>query len=83
MSDLLGRPAKTGRGKLDKAALAAHVLDFPDTLLRDRVALFRGDNQCDLGCLEDIVDHQKTTNYPAPFAHLNFGARLEERRIVR
>ena len=39
-SDLRPQPAKERRRKLDKAALAAHVRDFPDALLRDRAAHF-------------------------------------------
>jgi transposase len=31
---------KSRRHKLDKAALAAHVRDFPDSLLRERAAYF-------------------------------------------
>ena len=83
MSELLWRPAKTRRRKPDKAALAVHIRDSPDILLRDRAAPFCVENQCDLGCLKDIVDHQKTTNCPAPFVLLGFRGRLEECRIVR
>jgi transposase len=39
-SDLRPKPAKERRRKLDKAALAAHVQDFPDALLRERAAHF-------------------------------------------
>ena len=38
--DLRPKPAKERRRKLDKAALAAHVRDFPDALLRERAAHF-------------------------------------------
>ena len=38
--DLQPKPAKERRRKLDKAALAAHVRDFPEALLRDRAAHF-------------------------------------------
>jgi transposase len=38
--DLLPKPAKERKRKLDKGALAAHVRDFPDALLRDRAAHF-------------------------------------------
>ena len=38
--DLRPKPAKERRRKLDKMALAAHVRDFPDALLRDRAAHF-------------------------------------------
>jgi putative transposase len=39
-TDLHPRPAKERRRKLDKAALAAHVRDYPDALLRERAAYF-------------------------------------------
>ena len=39
-SDLRPKPAKERRRKLDKAALAAHVRDYPDALLRERAAHF-------------------------------------------
>jgi transposase len=39
-TDLHPKPAKERRRKLDKAALAAHVRDFPDALLRERAAHF-------------------------------------------
>jgi transposase len=39
-SDLHPKPAKERRRKLDKVALAAHVRDFPDALLRERAAHF-------------------------------------------
>jgi transposase len=38
--DLHPKPAKERQRKLDKVALAAHVRDFPDALLRDRAAHF-------------------------------------------
>jgi transposase len=38
--DLHPKPAKQRRRKLNKAALAAHVRDFPDALLRERAAHF-------------------------------------------
>lgn len=38
--DLHPRPAKERRRKLDKAALAAHVRDYPDALLKERAAHF-------------------------------------------
>ena len=38
--DLYPRPAKERRRKLDKAALAAHVRDFPDALLKERAMHF-------------------------------------------
>lgn len=38
--DLHPRPAKERKRKLDKAALAAHVRDFPDLLLRERAVHF-------------------------------------------
>jgi transposase len=38
--DLRPRPAKERKRKLDKAALAAHVRDYPDALLRERAAHF-------------------------------------------
>jgi transposase len=38
--DLQPKPARERRRKLDKAALAAHVRDFPDALLRERAAHF-------------------------------------------
>src|SRR5271156_3158288 len=38
--DLRPKPAKERRRKLDKAALAAHVRDFPEALLRERAAHF-------------------------------------------
>jgi len=38
--DLSPRPAKTRRRKLDKAALAKHVQDYPDMILRERAAHF-------------------------------------------
>lgn len=38
--DLLPRPAKTRRRKLDKAVLAGHVKEHPDALLRERAARF-------------------------------------------
>ena len=38
--DLSPRPAKTRRRKLDKAALARHVEENPDALLRERAAHF-------------------------------------------
>lgn len=38
--DLHPRPALERRRKLDKAALAAHVRDFPDALLKERAAHF-------------------------------------------
>jgi transposase len=34
------KPAKECQRKLDKAALAAHVRDYPDALLRERAAHF-------------------------------------------
>jgi len=40
LSDLQPKPARERRRKLDKAALAAHVRDFPDALLRERAAHF-------------------------------------------
>ena len=40
LPDLRPKPAKTRRRKLDKAALAAHVRDFPDALLRERAEHF-------------------------------------------
>lgn len=39
-TDLHPRPAKERRRKLDKVALAAHVRDFPDALLKERAAHF-------------------------------------------
>ena len=39
-ADLHPKPSKTRRRKLDKAALAAHVRDLPDALLRERAAHF-------------------------------------------
>ena len=38
--DLHPKKAMERRRKLDKAALAAHVRDYPDALLRDRAAYF-------------------------------------------
>lgn len=38
--DLHPKPAKERRRKLDKVALAAHVRDFPEALLRERAAHF-------------------------------------------
>ena len=38
--DLSPRPAKTRKRKLDKAALAAHVRDYPDWVLRERAEHF-------------------------------------------
>jgi transposase len=38
--DLKPKPAKERKRKLDKVALAAHVRDFPDSLLRERAAHF-------------------------------------------
>jgi transposase len=38
--DLHPHPAKTRRRKLDKVALAAHVRDFPEALLKERAAHF-------------------------------------------
>jgi transposase len=38
--DLQPKPAPERRRKLDKAALAAHVRDYPDALLRERAAHF-------------------------------------------
>ena len=38
--DLWPRPAKERRRKLDKAALAGHVPDYPDALLRELAAHF-------------------------------------------
>jgi transposase len=38
--DLTPRPAKERRRKLDKAALAAHVLEHPEALLRERAEAF-------------------------------------------
>jgi putative transposase len=38
--DLSPRPAMTRKRKLDKAALAAHVRDYPDWLLRERAEHF-------------------------------------------
>ena len=39
-SDLRPQPAKERRRKLDKAAFATHVLDYPDALLRERAVHF-------------------------------------------
>ncbi len=39
-TDLHPRPALERRRKLDKSALAAHVRDFPDALLKERAAHF-------------------------------------------
>ena len=39
-TDLRPKPALERRRKLDKAALAAHVRDFPDALLKERAAHF-------------------------------------------
>ena len=39
-TDLRPKPARERRRKLDKAALAAHVRDFPDALLKERAAHF-------------------------------------------
>jgi transposase len=38
--DLSPRPAKTRKRKLDKAALAKHVQEYPDMILRERAAHF-------------------------------------------
>jgi transposase len=38
--DLRPKPARERRRKLDKAALAVHVRDFPDALLKERAAHF-------------------------------------------
>jgi transposase len=38
--DLHPRPALERRRKLDKSALAAHVREFPDALLKERAAHF-------------------------------------------
>lgn len=38
--DLSPRPAKTRKRKLDKGALAAHVRDYPDWVLRERAEHF-------------------------------------------
>lgn len=38
--DLSPRPAEERKRKLDKSALAAHVRDFPDLLLRERAVYF-------------------------------------------
>jgi transposase len=40
LGDLRPKPAKERRRKLDKAALASHVRDYPDALLRERAAHF-------------------------------------------
>lgn len=39
-ADLHPKPAKERRRKLDKVALAAHVCDYPDALLKERAAHF-------------------------------------------
>jgi transposase len=39
-NDLSPRPAKTRKRKLDKKALAAHVRDNPDWILRERAEHF-------------------------------------------
>ena len=83
MSDLLWRPAKTCRRKLDKAALAAHVRDFRDTLLRDRATHFGLIINAILVALKTLLINKKTTNYLAPFVRLDFRGRLGERRLVR
>jgi transposase len=57
-SDLHPKPAKERRRKLDKVALAAHVRDFPDALLRERAGgPFRCRDQLYLGCAEKAQDH--------------------------
>jgi transposase len=38
--DLLPRPAKTRKRKLDKVVLAAHVCEYPDMILRERAEHF-------------------------------------------
>lgn len=38
--DLTPRPSKERRRKLDKAALAVHVLEHPEALLRERAEAF-------------------------------------------
>ena len=39
-------PAKSRQRKLDKAALVAHVRDYPDALLRERAEIFGVDTSC-------------------------------------
>lgn len=41
--DLLPRPAKTRRRKIDRGALEAHVSKHPDALLRERASTFKVD----------------------------------------
>ena len=40
MDDLTPKPARERRRKLDKAALARHVLEHPEALLRERAEAF-------------------------------------------
>jgi hypothetical protein len=76
--DLLPKPAKERKRKLDKGALAAHVRDFPDALLRDRAAHFAyGDEvragRGAIGAVQAVLEqprqigHVGDTKQKAPF----------------
>ena len=60
--DLHPKPTKERRRKLDKVALAAHVRDFPEALLRATGGAFWRDDQGDPGGAEKIGHHQKKTD---------------------
>ncbi len=61
--DLQPKPAKERKRKLDKAALAAHVRDFPDALLRERAAHFGVTINAIWVALKKLAITKKTTRY--------------------
>ena len=61
--DLHPRPAKSRHRKIDKVALAAHVRDYPDALLRERAQLFGVHVSCISRALKRLHIHKKTTRY--------------------
>jgi transposase len=62
-ADLRPQPAKERRRKLDKVALAAHVRDFPDALLRERAAYFGVTINAIWIALKRLAITKKTTRY--------------------
>jgi putative transposase len=62
-ADLWPKLAKERKRKLDKAALAAHVQDFPDALLRERAAHFGVTINAIWVALKKLAITKKTTRY--------------------
>ena len=78
-TDLHPRPALERRRKLDKSALAAHVRDFPDALLKERAAHFGVHINAIWTALKKLKVTKKTTRY----AESHYEERISFLRTLR